>query len=380
MNFLFDLTASQPNSDGKFHGGGKYTKVIFLNLIRLTSEIAFFAIYNSKSDLDDDIKRLSEERGVKLIDISAESVKNVIVDYSIDRFYSALPYYIPQLNELPCEVIGTIHGLRELETQPDFHSLFYFDKLSSKVKMIAKYLLESYLIRKKQQHFKSLLKTLKVITVSNHTKYSILAHFPDIKDEQVKVFYSPDVTNEQDVVIDTSFKEAGYFLMVSGNRWIKNNLRSAIALDQLFTERSDIKNNVIITGVSNPAMFLKRIKNKNRFIFYKYVDENFLSVLYKNAFALIYMTLNEGFGYPPLEAMKNNVPVIASPFTSITEICGNSVLYSNPAALDEIKNRVLQLFDNTIYYNLQEMGAKRYHHIRTIQDQDLLSMLKYLTD
>ncbi len=316
-----------------------------------------------------------------MIDINEhKSIQSIVAKYGVQKFYSALPYYIPELKDLKCDVIGTVHGLRELETQPDRHSLLYFDKPAAKIKAAGKWLLKNYILRKKITHFRNLIGSIKIITVSNHTKYSIMAHFPDIQAEQISVFYSPDVTNDQAVINDTSFTEKDFFLMISGNRWIKNNLRSAMALDQLFTERSDIKNNAVITGVSNVQLFLKHLKNKDRFIFFKYVDEAFLSQLYKKAFALMYMTLNEGFGYPPLEAMKESVPVIASPFTSITEICGNAVLYANPTALDEIKNRVLQLFDNGVYNTLQKEGLIRYNHISEIQHRDLLSMLKYLLE
>ena len=41
-------------------------------------------------------------------------------------------------------------------------------------------------------------------------------------------------------------------------------------------------------------------------------NDEILASLYKNAEALIYPSLNEGFGFPPLEAMKFGCPVVAS--------------------------------------------------------------------
>lgn len=62
---------------------------------------------------------------------------------------------------------------------------------------------------------------------------------------------------------------------------------------------------------------MSKIKNKSHFVLLEYVDNNVLESLYKGAYALIYPTLNEGFGYPPLEAMKYGTPVLSSPFLQL---------------------------------------------------------------
>ena len=379
MVLLFDLTSTQANADGKFHGGGKYAKQIFVNLNTEKPNLTILAVYDSSKYLDDDIIAFSKKSNITLIDIKNSSIKKVVDDYSITRFYSALPYYIPHLSDFNCEVFGTIHGLRDLELPMDLYSLSYFNKFSTKAKNIVRILMSKYFMEKKIEHFKKLISSIKLIAVSNHTKYSMLSYFPNYQARDIRVFYSPDVTGEEPALVDDTFKIENYFLLVSGNRWIKNNLRSAIALDELFSERADIKNKVIIIGVANKGLFLKHLNNKERFVFYDYIEENFLNMLYKKAFALMYMTLNEGFGYPPIEAMKNGVPVISSPFTSITEICGDAVLYSNPYSISEIKSRVLQLFDTGLYNDLKEKGIKRYYYIKKIQDKDLKEMIDYLT-
>ena len=49
-----------------------------------------------------------------------------------------------------------------------------------------------------------------------------------------------------------------------------------------------------------------------------------LRVLYQNAEALVYPSLYEGFGLPPLEAMAAGTPVIAMPFSSVPDVCGDA--------------------------------------------------------
>ncbi len=59
-------------------------------------------------------------------------------------------------------------------------------------------------------------------------------------------------------------------------------------------------------------------------------DAELVGVL-KNAQALVYPSRYEGFGLPPLEAMNVGCPVITTSRTSIPEICGEAVLYIDPA-------------------------------------------------
>ena len=63
-------------------------------------------------------------------------------------------------------------------------------------------------------------------------------------------------------------------------------------------------------------------------------NDQVLVSLYKNAEALIYPSLNEGFGFPPLEAMKFGCPVVASNNPAIQEAVGNCGFYFDPK--DEI--------------------------------------------
>ena len=65
-------------------------------------------------------------------------------------------------------------------------------------------------------------------------------------------------------------------------------------------------------------------------------DDSLLNFLYKNARALIYPSLYEGFGLPTLEAMANNCPVICSITSSIPEIVNNAGQYFDPQSSDDI--------------------------------------------
>jgi glycosyltransferase involved in cell wall biosynthesis len=91
-----------------------------------------------------------------------------------------------------------------------------------------------------------------------------------------------------------------------------------------------------------------------------YIDNNDLSGIYSLADALIYPSLYEGFGFPPLEAMKCGCPVVASYATSLPEVIGDAGILVNPYSEDEIfvaMHRVLS--DRKLHDELVQKGKDR---------------------
>jgi len=60
------------------------------------------------------------------------------------------------------------------------------------------------------------------------------------------------------------------------------------------------------------------------------VSDGFLAEAYAGAKLFVYPSLNEGFGFPPLEAMSVGCPVLASRVSSIPEVCGDAPFYFDP--------------------------------------------------
>lgn len=58
-----------------------------------------------------------------------------------------------------------------------------------------------------------------------------------------------------------------------------------------------------------------------------HISREELGELYRTAAALVFPSLYEGFGLPPLEAMASGCPVAASDAGSIPEICGDAAVY-----------------------------------------------------
>lgn len=66
-------------------------------------------------------------------------------------------------------------------------------------------------------------------------------------------------------------------------------------------------------------------------------DDRVLGSLYRQAVALVYPSLYEGFGIPPLEAMSYGCPVACSGTSSLPEVVGDAALTFEPGSPEEMR-------------------------------------------
>jgi glycosyltransferase involved in cell wall biosynthesis len=74
-------------------------------------------------------------------------------------------------------------------------------------------------------------------------------------------------------------------------------------------------------------------------------DDTILQQLYLSASALVYPSLYEGFGLPPLEAMAHRCPVISSNTSSMPEIIGEAAEFFDPNKAESIAMAI----ENVVY-------------------------------
>jgi glycosyltransferase involved in cell wall biosynthesis len=90
-----------------------------------------------------------------------------------------------------------------------------------------------------------------------------------------------------------------------------------------------------------------------------------LASLYRGSFALVFPSLYEGFGIPPIEAMASGLPVVCSDRGGLKESAGGNALIVNPEDPRSIADAVLSLEDRGLYKRLSDGGsvnAARFSH------------------
>lgn len=90
------------------------------------------------------------------------------------------------------------------------------------------------------------------------------------------------------------------------------------------------------------------------------LDDAALKALYRQALALLFPSLYEGFGLPPLEAMSQGCPVVAAQAASLPEVCGEAALYVDPrseASMAAAMRRIAE--DADLRQQLREAGLAR---------------------
>jgi glycosyltransferase involved in cell wall biosynthesis len=94
--------------------------------------------------------------------------------------------------------------------------------------------------------------------------------------------------------------------------------------------------------------------------FFGFVPYPILRVFYQSALLFAFPSLYEGFGLPPLEAMANHTPVIASNTSSLPEVLEDAAILVNPENVFDIaRGMKLILFDEVLRQKLIQKGIEQ---------------------
>ena len=221
---------------------------------------------------------------------------------------------------------------------------------------------------------KFILKKAKIIiTISKNTKNDIVKFF-NVNPQKIKVVYngvSHEVfyprKNSRDYILHRH-KISGYILAV-GSSYPHKNIHRLIESFKRF-QKIYPRTTLAITGYPTPYQkeLVKRYNLEN-VKFLGYVPLEDMPYLYSAAKCLVYPSLYEGFGFPPLEAMACGCPVAVSNLSSLPEVCGDAAMFFDPYNVEDIKNAIEQIFiDENLRQNLIKKGliqARKYNWEKT---------------
>ena len=193
----------------------------------------------------------------------------------------------------------------------------------------------------------SLARARKVIAISGHVKQTLVERM-GIEPERIEVIHL-GLDHE---LFHPNGSERRPFLLYPANPWPhKNHQRLFDAFLLVRKSRPDLRLVLTGTGLERLRVFPEGVELRGR------VSREELAELYRTASALVFPSLYEGFGQPPLEAMASGTPVASSRAGSLPEVCGDAALYFEPTSVDEMTEAILAVLERPDH--LVERGLRR---------------------
>jgi len=201
----------------------------------------------------------------------------------------------------------------------------------------------------------------KVIAVSNFTKEDITKQY-DLDKDKVVLGYNAQkeglqiLDSQRQQNIKNKFAEGKDYFLYLGSIHPRKNVESIIAAFESFKQHSSSDKKLLLVGrlAWNVSVFRQALNRSNYasdIVHLENLSNQDVTEITASAYAMVYVSLFEGFGLPILEAMHCEVPVICSNVSSMPEVAGNAAILVNPQNTDEIAEAMIELNANASLRN-----------------------------
>lgn len=380
MRILFDLFTPQ-----EFVGGaGEYIRKVFYSvreeIERQALDVQLVALVDSSfgrfsyPDLTPDAL---QKMGVEVADANGKSLADLLKERRIDKvFIGAAQYWGARFDveSLNCAVVCVVHDLMNEEfAVSKVNQALLLNRLLKMMKLrFGAHYRRLQNAKKGTGRMTGIMQkaqadpSFQLVTVSNYTRNTLSYHF-DYPLDRVEVLFSPQrITKATDVIENEQLRalvgeRKKYYLMLSANRLAKN-AEKAIAAFQRYAE-TDGQDCYFVTVGYPQAKFPNHIV-------LPYLSESDLSNVMRHCYALLFPSIFEGFGYPPMEAMGYGKPVLAANVTSIPEVLGDAAVYFSPFYESDIF-RALHVLNADNYETYVQKSLRRAAEVASRQQSDL---------
>ena len=406
MNILLDFITVCART-----GAGEYCRRVYFELFDTLKkvnrdEIHLFAVYDSAKGIAyEDLLcvEVNKQYNITYLDCNKINISEIVEKNNIYRFFVGCAQYVgiyKEIVKLKCEVIVVVHDnyAEELTTDCVYD---YFLHANGKYDIKKRFkneilnwlynfrltlmLCKRIIINRHKGGYEDLLskmrpimqlfinnKKTRIVTVSEFSKNALLYHY-DIDDEnRISVLYSPErIPSEEKFVENTELRriidsKRPYILMLSADRESKNPYKTINSFKRFCNYNKDL----IFVAVGRKG------ENSSNINYVPFLSDQDLTFALKRCYALIYPSFFEGFGYPPLEAMRYGKPILCSNVASMPEILGNAPIYFSPFYNTDIFRAMKKLTDsNEEYAKRSMMSLSQYKSIHKRQDLDLHKLL-----
>jgi glycosyltransferase involved in cell wall biosynthesis len=264
------------------------------------------------------------------------------------RLVHATDHRIPRLKNRP--VVATLH---------DAIALSHLDGLRYRWKGLRAFV------------FKQTARwAMQIITVSEHSKKEIVKWF-GIPEDKITVTplgvdekWHAAVLSEDLARVKAKYELPVRFFLFVGTLQPRKNVRRIIDAHKSLPPQLRREVPLIIAGRHGWMCDAEVAELQNcqdgTLRWLQYVPSEDLLPIFKQATALVWPSLNEGFGLPVLEAFAAGLPVVTSNTTSLPEVAGDAALLVDPENTGEIADAMRQMATNdALRSDLRARGQSR---------------------
>jgi glycosyltransferase involved in cell wall biosynthesis len=160
--------------------------------------------------------------------------------------------------------------------------------------------------------------------------------------------------------------ERPYFLYVGGRANYKNFEGLLRIFARIVLNKPDLA--LAVAGkdlTESERRLIGDLKISDHLEYFIDLSDQHLAKLYRCSLALVYPSLYEGFGIPPLEAMSCSTVAVVSNVSSLPEVVGDAGVLFDPKSPDELSDILITLAENEAWrQELIEKGRKRVEQFR----------------
>jgi glycosyltransferase involved in cell wall biosynthesis len=199
-----------------------------------------------------------------------------------------------------------------------------------------------------------------IICISENTKKDLLERYPSVERKVSVTYLAPGI--DASISYGPEATPVRPYYIYVGGRWSYKNFGGLLAaFAKVISSYPDIA--LCIVGApfnQTEEKLIAELKLSHNIEHYGYLNDSHLAKLYRHSIALVYPSLYEGFGLPPLEAMACGTAVVAANCSSIPEVVGDAGLLFNHKSKDDLADSLLHLLANPISRNnLISAGYRR---------------------
>jgi alpha-1,3-rhamnosyl/mannosyltransferase len=215
-----------------------------------------------------------------------------------------------------------------------------------------------------------------IIVPSHFVKKEVLRLLNGIKPDRIRVIplgvgshFSSSMKSKGEK-FPARFKHVKPYILFVGSIEPRKNLKFLVEVYKKTIEIHGLRENLLIVGKKDwDYKKIEKLVNKyelsNRVYFSGYVDKDTLISLYQYAELFIYPSIEEGFGFPPLEAMACGIPTIASDTSSLRENLFGAAELVPPDDPEALQRKIIKMLgDQKIRDQFQKKGLERAKQFR----------------